>query len=129
MTRVNVIPVSELADQWLLAEYRELPRCLKQDIDVRNAPSWYVLGKGHMKWARKFGLYTNNRMDELISEMKFRGFKTTHESGLQTYVRPFMLPYIPTDKDIQLNIKRLQEKYKQKPTFYRWTRRVKPAYL
>lgn len=29
MTRINVIPVSELSDQHLIAEYRELPRVLK----------------------------------------------------------------------------------------------------
>ena len=30
MTRINVIPTYELSDRWLLAEYRELPRCIKQ---------------------------------------------------------------------------------------------------
>lgn len=29
MTRINVVPVEELSDAWLIAEYRELPRVLK----------------------------------------------------------------------------------------------------
>ena len=32
MTRINVIPPAELSDQHLIAEYRELPRVLKQNI-------------------------------------------------------------------------------------------------
>lgn len=129
MTRVNVVPVSELSDQWLIAEYRELPRCLKQDISLIGAPNKYVLGTGHMKWARKFGLYTSKRMLALISEMKFRGFKTAHVAGLHEFVQPFMEDYIPTVSDLQLNIGRLKERYGSKPYFYTWTRRIKPDYL
>ena len=51
MTRINLIDVEELSDQNLLAEYRELPRCIKQDINTDDAPDKYTLGKGHMKWA------------------------------------------------------------------------------
>lgn len=52
MTRINVIPTYELSDQWFLAEYRELPRCIKQNINIKNAPINYCLGKRHMKWVR-----------------------------------------------------------------------------
>ena len=45
MTCINVIPVQELSDQHLIAEYHELPRVLKQDIDTTNAPERYRLGK------------------------------------------------------------------------------------
>lgn len=53
MTRINVIPVWELSDQHLLAEYRELPRVLKQNISTVGAKSYYHLGPGHMKWGRR----------------------------------------------------------------------------
>lgn len=45
VTRINVIPVQDLSDQHLIAEYHELPRVLKQDIDATNAPERYRLGK------------------------------------------------------------------------------------
>ena len=31
MTRINLIPVKELSDQHLIAEYREIPRVIKQE--------------------------------------------------------------------------------------------------
>lgn len=129
MTRVNVVPVDELSDQWLIAEYRELPRCLKNSINLENAPSAYTLGKGHMKWARKYGIYTCRRMQELIDEMKYRGFKTAYQDGLIGYLTFGMMDYIPNKKDIAVNRERLIAKYNAKPTFYRWTKRKKPFYL
>lgn len=129
MTRVNVVPVEELSDQWLIAEYRELPRCLKKEMDVCNIPNKYILGTGHMKWAHKFGLYTNSRMKELVNEMKFRGFCTTYSSNLNKYIRPHMKNYTPTQEDIQLNRERLKERYNQNHKIYKWTKRIKPDYL
>lgn len=51
MTRINVVPVFELSDQHLMAEYRELPRVIKQKINTTDAPRLYKLGLGHVKWA------------------------------------------------------------------------------
>lgn len=36
MTRINVIDVKYLSDQWLLAEYRKLPRVIKQNISTKG---------------------------------------------------------------------------------------------
>lgn len=38
MTRINLVPVEELSNQHLVAEYRELPRCIKQKINTECAP-------------------------------------------------------------------------------------------
>ncbi len=76
MTRVNVVLVEELSDQWLIAKYRELPRVLKGNFSIKNAPDNYILGKGHVKWARKHGLFVFNRYLNIIKEMHFRGFQT-----------------------------------------------------
>lgn len=53
MIDINVVPVSWLSDLWLRAEYRELPRCIKQLIRIDDAPERYVLGRGHMKWLKE----------------------------------------------------------------------------
>lgn len=42
MTRINLVPAKELSDQHLLAEYHELPRVIKQNIDIRNAPEKWL---------------------------------------------------------------------------------------
>lgn len=130
MTRINIVPVKELSDQWLIAEYRELPRVLKQNINIDNAPNNYILGKGHMKWARKHGLFTSRRMQEIIKEMHYRGFKTNFLSDLSSYVKDnIKLDYKPDLKDLELNKERLILKYNKKPNFYRWTKRHKPLYF
>ena len=55
MTRINVVPVTELHNKHLLAEYRELPRIfgaskkwLERGGRVRDLPQSYRLGKGHV---------------------------------------------------------------------------------
>lgn len=133
MTRVNVIPVSELSDQHLIAEYHELPRVLKQDINICTAPDCYVLGTGHMRWACRYWKYTYNRFFEICAEMGYRGFCTnfTPES-LKKYTARFCNragEYVPTMRDIELNRMRIREKYNKKPWFYKWTRRPKPDWI
>ena len=130
MTRINIVPVQELSDQWLVAEYRELPRCLKGKISIKDAPNHYTFGKGHMKWARKYALYTSNRMKELVEEMKYRGFKTNYSADLSMYISEDMKnDYKPDLTDLAISKSRLIEKYNKKPLFYRWTKRQKPEYL
>lgn len=135
MTRINVVPTYELSDQWLLAEYHELPRCIKQKIDIREAPSYYKLGPGHMKWAKAHSLWLIYRYSHIIDEMKWRGFNPTygveelqkfwnevdHRSGNNWYEIRF--------SDILINRDRLLTKYLQKPSYYKWTNRPKPNYL
>lgn len=135
MTRINVIPPQELSDQHLIAEYHELPRCIKQKINIdENVPSTYKLGPGHMKWAKMHSLWLLYRYAALIREMKYRGFKpkyTVEDLELYWYkVEPLSgnLWYGVTSKDIKINKQRLLDKYKQKPAFYTWTKRKKPDY-
>ena len=130
MTRINVVPVEELSDQHLLAEYRELPRVIKQNIDISDAPEKYCLGVGHMKWGRKHWAYCFLRFNELVREMQYRGFKTTYtvlpDGEIDTNTYGY---YVVGPEDIKLNIARLIEKYKNKPNWYRWTKREKPKYM
>lgn len=130
MTRINLVPVEELTDQWLVAEYRELPRVLKGNISIKDAPNHYVFGKGHIKWARKYALFTNKRMKQLVDEMHYRGFKTNFSADLSKYITDDLKnEYQPSLIDVQLSKERLIFKYNKKPNFYRWTKRNKPNYL
>lgn len=74
------------SDQHLLAEYHELPHCIKQPSD---APAHYTLGKGHMKWAKKHTIFLLDRYTLL-----WRGFKPTFpQSSLidHTVIDPWIL--------------------------------------
>ena len=135
MTRINVVPPEELSDQHLLAEYHELPRCIKQDINIDDwIPEHYILGPGHMKWAKMHSLWLTYRYSKLIEEMKYRGFKPKYSLlELQQYwiMKSHLagnLWYEVTLSDILLNRDRLIYKYCQKPGFYKWTKREKPDY-
>lgn len=130
MTRINLVPVQELSDQWLIAEYRELPRALKGNISIKDAPNHYVFGKGHMKWARKYALFTSKRMEEIVEEMHYRGFKTNFSADLSKYItNELKNEYTPSLADLKLSRDRLIFKFNKKPNFYRWTKRNKPEYL
>lgn len=136
MTRINVIPVEELSDQHLIAEYRELPRIIKQEhIYVGDAPNKYVLGKGHIKWAIKHGNFCMYRYYLLCEEMKYRGFKVNYsyedldKLATDNQIRLYTQNYWPTDDDIELSRNRIKEKLAMKPQWYKWTNRQKPYYV
>lgn len=137
MTRINVVPVEELSDQHLIAEYRELPRAVKQNFDLTDAPKKYTLGKGHVKWAAQHPGFLINRFYNLCNEMKYRGFivnfsssdfnNLVYENKMKLLIEGPV--YILSNDDIQINRQRLIEKYKLKPNYYKWTRRKKPEWL
>lgn len=128
MTRINVIPVEELSDQHLIAEYHELPRVFKQKISVYDAPVGYCLGKGHCKWAKKHGAFLQDRYIALQREMAYRGFMVRFGSDFTAWTNHWN-NYLPTNQDIDLNRQRIREKYEAKPNWYRWTKRARPAWL
>lgn len=135
MTRINLIPVKELSDQHLIAEYRELPRVIKQKIDISKAPEKYCLGKGHVKWAKKHSLFCLDRYNQLCNEMAYRNFNisygawTLEEFYCMQPPESIILSYKPNEKDIELSRSRIIEKIKQKPDWYRWTNRPRPDYV
>lgn len=66
MTRINVVQTNELSDAWLIAEYIELPRVLKDNFSIKDAPNRYKLGTGHVKWARKHALFVLDIYHSLV---------------------------------------------------------------
>ena len=83
MTRINIIEPSELTDQHLIAEYREifmvggsLRRTLKSKSGYMESkvPKKFTLNNGHVYFFYNKGKYLHNRYLQLIEEMKQRGF-------------------------------------------------------
>jgi deoxyribonuclease (pyrimidine dimer) len=89
LTRINCVPVEELHQKHLVAEYRELPRTFKlvegylsKHGKLPALPQKYTLGTGHVKFFYDKLLYLSNRQTQLVDEMIRRGYNPTHRQSL-----------------------------------------------
>lgn len=134
MTRINLVPVTELADQHLVAEYRELPRmnaALAKALFSRKSkaallraiPSSFVLGTGHMMFFMDKGQFLKKRHTDLVVEMRRRGFAVNfpHLDLCWFEVNGLMNDYKPTQAEVALSRSRITEKLTIKPGFYTWS--------
>ena len=110
MTRINCIPVEELNDRMLLAEYRELPRVARLARQCPDAPRHYTLGPGQVKFFYDKGEFLRRRFEEqIVPELKRRGFKLSferyrpHPGGLNQDWQPRAI-------DQSLNRQRIRER-------------------
>jgi deoxyribonuclease (pyrimidine dimer) len=131
MTRINVVPVGELASKHLVAEYRELPRVFglvrhyrtkrahrdEQDIldEIRYAqPQEYVLGTGHVLFFYDKLLWLSWRQIALVNEMASRGYDPKFRENLR--VTHSNIPgdwwgdYEPTEAALTLNRARISQR-------------------
>lgn len=112
MTRINLVPPSELCDQHLLAEHRELTRIpnavAKGKFNLQGQPADYKLGEGHVRFFFNKLAFLKRRYDELHQECKARGFNVQ-------YIWPENLPqnaelwadYQATSEALALNRERI----------------------
>jgi deoxyribonuclease (pyrimidine dimer) len=127
VARINIIPVEELMDQYLIAEYREiimvpasLARTLssKAGLDYKKIPSSYALNKGHVYFFYDKGFYLLQRYKLLVIEMKKRGFKP--DSNRKYPIKIFKdnglyNDWTPTAHAYIVIRDRIREKLKMKP--------------
>ena len=133
MTRINIVEPSELTDQHLIAEYREifmiagsLNRTLNSKVGYREdrVPKRYTLNTGHVYFFYNKGKYLHKRYNELIAEMKRRGFTPSNDRPF-----PFQIFYennlyndwTPALEDYKIIRHRIAEKIAMKPEWYRKT--------
>jgi len=119
MTRINVVPVEELCDQHLLAEWRELPRMagfVSRCVDP-SAPSDYTLGTGHMKFFLDKGEFLEARHAALTSELLHRGFSLKDTRKFKHNDKFGRTNYQPTPEAIQINRARIAERMPASPRF------------
>ena len=129
MTRINIIPVEELTDQHLIAEYREifmigsaLQKSLKsKNWDPTRIPKKFRLGSGHVMFFYDKGKYLFNRYDEIRKELKKRNFKLDNHRHFKTSQFPteYFNDWKPSDEDQKIIRKRIEERIQQKPQWYR----------
>ena len=117
MTRINCIPVDELVDKHLVAEYRELPRLAKHAAQKYASkpqfepPATYRLGKGHMDFFVDKGLWLANRHSELVSEMRKRGFTVNFpDYPIDKHPEVWHNGWEVTKEAIEINKQRIKER-------------------
>lgn len=139
MTRINLVDPSELCDQHLLAEHRELTRIpnvvyrrhivggkrfppIPADYTVRlnNVPEW---GRGHVLFFYNKMAWLFNRYQDLMEECMLRNFNVQNlwsnevESALRR--ADFLWKdWRPDEQDKMLNSSRIKERLPEKA---RWT--------
>jgi deoxyribonuclease (pyrimidine dimer) len=109
MTRINVVPPEALADQHLLAEYRELPRVFALARRDPEAPLQYTLGAGHVRFFYGRTGYLSARQAALIAECLRRGFDITHRSAPPP-VPGLDAGWTPDPAAVEVNLVRLRDK-------------------
>ena len=119
MTRINVVPVTELTDKHLVAEYRELPRVFALARRATEAPSSYVLGTGHVKFFYNKLYWCFMRQQELVKEMLQRGFAPSFDPQdlFDTWYDKkcdLWNDYTPTPEALEINRQRIKERLEGK---------------
>lgn len=122
MTRINCIPVQELTDKHLGAEYRELPRLFNQirkaiergesPDDPRN-PTEYKLGKGHTRFFYNKLSWLCERQRELVKECRARGRKVSYANPpdfVHDISNEWWKWWVPTPEAMELNRQRIKER-------------------
>jgi len=129
MVRVNLLNPKNLTDQHLVAEYGEiliLLKYIKKYPSIENLPKKYCLGKGHMKFFKNKLKYLKKRHNLIIKEMKKRGFKTNKKVNLKNYNKNLIKDWKPSKKDKEEIKKRIIQRIKLKPKFYKYYRKSHP---
>jgi deoxyribonuclease (pyrimidine dimer) len=133
MTRINVVPVIELCNKHLFAEWREMPRLVSNLDTTLNRKSsnfsWdeispeYLLGKGHVKFFFDKFKWLHNRHIEITTELIKRGYelKKTDSSIFKTVDGKFYGDYNVTLEALEINRNRINIRMPKKPTWKKKT--------
>tara|TARA_Y100000361_G_scaffold122835_1_gene115259 strand:- start:223 stop:633 length:411 start_codon:yes stop_codon:yes gene_type:complete len=129
LTRINIIPVEELTDQHLMAEYREIfmiGSALQRSLNSKTwkpkkIPPSFRLGEGHVMFFYDKGKYLYKRYDEIRKELKKRNFKIDDHRHFKTSQFPveYFNDWVPSKADQEIVRKRIEERIQQKPEWYR----------
>jgi len=96
MTRINCIPVEELTDKHLRAEFYELPRVFtaieRQEGKPSDLPTTYRMGTGHVRFFYDKALWLAGRLNDIADEMMRRGWNVDDDKLNAVFKRIEELP-------------------------------------
>jgi hypothetical protein len=128
MTRVNLIPTYQLADQHLIAENHEIGNMFGY---YRNHNGETFDDKGHhlssvIPYFHDKLFYLEKRLNSVQDEMKKRNFCPTITIDLTIYDSSRMNDWTPKQYQIEDLIKRITLRLHQKPNYYRYCGAYQP---
>ncbi|AGH32114.1 endonuclease V N-glycosylase UV repair enzyme [Vibrio phage 11895-B1] len=133
MTRINTIKPSDILDQHLIAEWRELPRIPnsilsgKAKLDLKIIPDQYKLGQNHVRFFYNKLSYLQKRHTMICEEMDRRSINrdksiTVDLTSLNLVLKACLCnDWQPTSRDHNINIERLQERFDLRKRAYHLT--------
>jgi deoxyribonuclease (pyrimidine dimer) len=138
MTRVNLVPVSELANQHVMAEWRELkmiPKALARSLKtqsrekiLKKIPKEFTLNTGHVMFFYDKGEYLRRRYEELTEELINRGYNINRDAKFDPddvmFDPQWNGDYKPDERALTIIRERIAEKIAMKPEFYRWSSKI-----
>lgn len=131
MTRINIIDPSLLADQHLVAEYREtamVPAALKRTLrsksgySAKRVPSRYTLNAGHVTFFYNKLKYLDDRYEDLIEEMMRRGMRPdlTRVLNFDGIPQIHFGEWVPSASEQKIVIDRITMRLRQRGDWYRY---------
>ena len=123
MTRINTVHPSDLTNEWLFAEWRELPRIVNelekhpQRYKLKEIPDTYRMNEGHVKFFRNKLMYLALRHRQIRKELKKRNINFNHKVRVNLY---YLSPTIkagclndwhPQPVDHLINLERFEERF------------------
>lgn len=133
MTRINTIDPSDLTNEWLIAEWRELPRIVNELIDhpdrykEKDIPLTFTLNKGHVKFFRNKLLYLAKRHRLIKKELRLRNINFDKKVKVELFKLNDCLKSLccndwqPSPQDHDIIIERLQERFDLRKKHYHMT--------
>lgn len=133
MTRINTVDPRHLTNEWLLAEWRELPRITNElekhpkRFKPEDIPPQFKLDTGHVKFFRNKLLFLAKRHREIKRELRKRNIK--HDKKVRVELH-YLAAHIkmfgcndwePKPRDHSILIERLQERFDLRKTAYHIT--------
>jgi deoxyribonuclease (pyrimidine dimer) len=129
--RINCVPVGWLADQHLMAEFREikmLPKALlrsinsKKGLDTSRISRTYTLNAGHgYFFYNKLG-YVYSRYEEVFYELLERGYNINDTDITDVKRADLSGSWNPSSKEVATSLARIEQKIMMKPEWYRYKR-------
>lgn len=128
MTRINLVDPTELTDQHLIAEYREVRlltsntrRSFEAGENPHKIPKQFTLNAGHCLFFKDKGQYISNRYQQLIAEMRERGFEPQClEIDESAWLPGYFNDWTPSEADKDIVRERIKERISAKPSWYRY---------
>lgn len=132
MTRINLVDPALLPDQFLMAEYRELPMVMgslrrtlnsKAGWQASKVSPTYTLNKGHVYFFTNKRAFLRDRFEKLIHELRKRNFNIDPSSRNVDWSVFDNVPQVewhPTPAEVVINAERLRIRYQAKPLWYKY---------